>query len=421
MPEPLELLLVGTSHRHAPVEVRERLALRPHGGPLVDRLASLATVVEAVGLSTCNRCELYLVGGDGEAMAAAALETLAGYAGVEDARVARITYRRSDEEAAAHVFAVAAGLDSLVPGEAQILSQIRSAYGQARAAETTGPVLNRLFHQAIETGKRVRSETAIGEGGASVASVAVDLVRRRLGELAGRSLLVLGAGKVAELVAANLLARGATAVTVVNRDAARARQLAGRLGSRARAVGLDALASELAEADVVVTSTSSPEPLVTPALVEGGRARVVVDLGVPRDVEPAVGELPGVALFDIDDLEDTVRANLRLRAGEAERAQAIVAEEAAAFGRWLAALEVVPAITSLRALAEQIRARELERMAPKLSSLSAEDRERLDLLTQAMVNKLLHRPTVRLKELAAERASGPYAQAIGELFGLPGL
>jgi glutamyl-tRNA reductase len=232
--------------------------------------------------------------------------------------------------------------------------------------------------------------------------------------------VVVGAGKVAELSAANLVARGAERVTVVNRDLERAQELARRLGPAAGAAGLAQLGEALAGADVVISSTASAHPLIGPALLPPGRRRVVVDLAVPRDVEPAVGELAGVTLLDIDDLEDAVRANLRVREDEAQRARAIVAEEAADFGRWLAALDVLPAITSLRALAEQIRASELERAASRFASLSAEQREQLDVVTRAMLQKLLHRPTVRLKELAAERASAPYAEAIGELFGLPG-
>jgi glutamyl-tRNA reductase len=412
------LVLVGTNHRHAPLAVRERLAVEAHGRELMEGVLTDPAVAEAIALSTCNRCELYLVGDEADALAGVALERLAGYARQPRERLEAMIYVHRGVPAAAHLFAVAGGLDSLVPGEAQILSQIRDAHARARDARTAGPVSNRLFHAAVEAGKRVRSETAIGERGASVASVAAELVRRRLGDLDGLSVVLVGAGKVAELVAGHLLARGAVRLAIANRDPARAEALAARFGGRAAALPFAGLAAAIDGADVVVGSTASPEPVIRAADVRPGRRRVLVDLAVPRDIEPATAAVPGVTLVNVDDLEATVQANIRIRRGEAERAEAIVNEEAAEFGRWLAALGVVPAITSLRALAEQIRTAELERVAPKWESLTPHDRARLDRVTQVMVNKLLHRPTVRLKELAAEDDSDDYARAVTELFGL---
>jgi glutamyl-tRNA reductase len=394
--------------------VRERLAAHDHGRELLHHLTGSADVAEAVGLSTCNRCELYMVGADAAAMRAAAVEGLGELSGHEAERLEPMLYVHHGEPAARHLFGVAGGLDSMVPGEAQILAQIREAYESAYEWDTTGPVTNRLFHQALEAGKRVRHETAIGEGGASPASVAAELVAQRLGpELASAHVLLVGAGRVAELVAANLSARGVTSIAVANRDPSRAAALASRFGGRA--VDLAGLRDAIAAADVVVASTASPEPLIGPADVPAGR-RVLIDLAVPRDIDPAVAEVEGASLHTIDDLESVVARTISLRQGEADRGREIVAGHASAFRDWMAALEVVPAITSLRAHAERIRLSELERA--RLGDLSPLERERLDSLTRGIVNKLLHRPTVRLKQLAAEDESGPYAEAVTELFGL---
>jgi glutamyl-tRNA reductase len=415
MPDPVHLLLVGTSHRHAPIAVREQLAAQAHGRRLIEAVISEQAVIEAVGISTCNRCELYMVGADPQAMRAAAVRRLADYAHRSEAEVEPLLYVHEGGDAAEHLFAVAGGLDSLVPGEAQILSQIRESYQHALEMGSTGTVSNRLFHEALEAGKRVRHETAIGQSNASVASVAAELVRGRLGGLAGATVLIVGAGKVAELVAQNLASRGGVKIVVANRSPERAQALAERFDGET--APFDDLAAAIATADVVVSSTLSDRPLIGPADVAPGR-RVMVDLAVPRDIDPAVGEIEGVTLVNVDDLEQTVLRNIGLRQGETEQAQAIVVEQADEFRNWLAALEVVPAITQLRALAEQIRLSELERMDGRWDGLSDADRERLDQLTRSMLNKLLHRPTVRLKELAAGNGDASHVAAMNELFGL---
>jgi glutamyl-tRNA reductase len=416
MPEPVHLLLVGTSHRHAPIAVREQLAAQAHGRRLIESVVAEDAVIEAVGLSTCNRCELYMVGADPGAMREAAVRRLAEYAHRSEEEVAPLLYVREGAEAAEHLFEVAGGLDSLVPGEAQILAQIREAYTAALEMGSTGTVSNRLFHEALEAGKRVRHETAIGRSNASVASVAAELVRETLGEsLEGSTVLIVGAGKVAELVAQNLSSRGEVRIVVANRSRERAAALAERFDGEV--VALDELAVAVARADVVVSSTLSDEYLIRATDVPPGR-RVLVDLALPRDIDPAVADVPGVTLVNLDDLEETVLRNIGLRRVEAEQAYAIVAEQAAEFRRWLAALEVVPAIRQLRAFAEQIRRDELARMDGRWEHLTDADRERLDQLTQSMLNKLLHRPTVRLKELAAENADAPHVETMTELFGL---
>jgi glutamyl-tRNA reductase len=412
----VNLVLVGTNHRSAPLPVRERLAAHDHGHDLVDHMLAAEPVAEAVGLATCNRCELYMVGGDLEAMREAAVERLVDLSGHDRARLEPMLYVRSGAEAAEHLFSVAAGLDSLVPGEAQILAQIRDAYASAFEWGATGPVSNRLFHVALEAGKRVRHETAIGSGGASVASVAADVAADRLGGLPGARVLVVGAGRVAELVASNLAARGAGPLRVANRDSGRAAALAARFGGSA--IAWDELAAAADDADVVVSSTAAPGHVIHAGDLRPGRPRLLIDLAVPRDIDPAAADVDGTSVIDLDALEVAVRRTIALRRGESGRARAIVAEQAAEFRDWMAALRVVPAITSLRDHAERIRMAELRRMEPRWDALTPADRERVDAVTRSMLNKLLHQPTVRLKQLAAADQSAPYAEAVTELFGL---
>jgi len=394
----LRLSLVGVSHHVAPVELRERVALSP------ERAASFARALgDAVCLSTCNRTELYLSGED-SARALAFLEELAG----EPLR--SVAYRMHDEQAAVHLFRVSAGLDSLVPGESEILGQVRAAYHAA----APGPLLDRVFRQALQLGKRVRTETAIGEAPASVPAAAAALTAQVFGDLRERSVLLVGAGRMGQLAAASLSARGATIAYVASRGNEAAVELAGRFG--ARTLELSELARALGEVDVVLSSTGSPGLVIGAGDVPARRRRPLffIDIAVPRDVDPAVHELAGCFLYDIDDLEAVVAETLAGRRVEAERAEQLVVEEAERFREWQASLDVVPAITSLRARAEEIRAGELA----KLPSLPEETRATIEAVTSQMLNKLLHLPTVRMKEAAAADNGSQYAEAIRHLFGL---
>ncbi|MGZ4388044.1 MAG: glutamyl-tRNA reductase [Gaiellaceae bacterium] len=384
------LVLVGLSHRVAPVEIRERVALD------LDAAAALAAELgEAVCLSTCNRTELYVAAEDApeaEAAAAAALSRLAG-------EHLDSLYRLHDEAAALHLFRVAAGLDSLVPGEGEILGQVRSAY----EAGSTGPLLDRVFRQALHAGKRVRHETAIGESPSSVASAAAALAQQVFGDLAGRKVLLIGAGRTAEQAADNLRSRGAE-IVVANRTAAKAD------------LSLDELPGAVAEADVVVAATSAPDFVLRRADV-GRRERplLLVDLAVPRDIDPAIGALDGCYLYDIDDLEAVVAETLTGRRAEAARAEGLVSEEADRFREWQASLDVVPAIASLRARVEEIRERELDRVRGRLSE---KERSAVESVTARIVDKLLHLPTVRMKQAAAAADGAAYAEAVKHLFDL---
>ena len=406
------LTLVGLSHRGTSVAVRERAFVPlPQAGELA---ASLATEGEAVCLSTCNRTELYLVGEGAEERALAVLESISGLAGEQ---LRAVVYRLADEAAALHLLRVAAGLDSLVPGEGEILGQVRAAF----EAGTTGPVLDRLFRQALHAGKKVRAETAIAESPASVSSAAAALAQQVFGRLNGCRVLLIGAGHVAELAARSLAARGASIAYVANRSPQRAAELAS--GFTGEGIGLERAAAVLGEIDVVVSSTGSPGWVLVRDEVEAalhgrkGRPLFLIDLAVPRDLDPAIHELDACYLYDIDDLESVVASSLAGRRREAARAEAIVAEEAEGFREWQASREVVPAIASLRAWAEEVRAGELARVRGRLG-LSESQEEAVDSITAQIVNKLLHPPTVRLKEAAAGADGGGYAQAVRHLFDL---
>jgi glutamyl-tRNA reductase len=399
----MRLVLVGTSHRLAPVEVRERVAFgREEAAALARRLA--AEDAEAVCLSTCNRTELYLVHpepSEAEARATAALAATTEL------------YRLADEAAALHLFRVAAGLDSLVPGEGEILGQVRTAYEEG----APGPVLDRLFRQALHAGKKVRAETAIAESPSSVSSAAAALAQQVFGELQDCRVLLVGAGEVGELAARNLASRGASIEWVASRTIERARGVAGHYG--AEALTLDGLGVRLAEADIVVSSTRAPGFVLTRELVpeRKGRPLFVIDLAVPRDVEPHVAEVDGCYLYDIDDLEAVVSESLSGRRREAARAETIVAQEADRFSEWQASLDVVPAIASLRDWAERIRSGELAKAEGRLGGLSESERQTVESLTTQIVNKLLHVPIVRLKQAAATEGAG-YVDVARHLFGL---
>jgi len=399
-----ELSLVGISHHGATLEVRERVTLDP------DEAADLARELagdegEAVCLSTCNRTELYVAGPGLEERAAEALGEVKG-----------AVYRRGDDEAARHLFRVAAGLDSRVRGETEILGQVRAAY----ALGAPGPLLDRLFREALRVGRKVRAQAPVGDPAASAASAAAVLAERVLGDLSERQVLLIGAGEIAEATAARLVARGAEIAFVANRGEERRARVANRL--EAEPLPLDGVRGALAEADVVVASTNSRSFLVSRDDVEAAlatrerRPLLLIDLAVPRDLDPEIGTLPYAFLYDVDDLDEAVGTGSA--EGAAARAEAIVAEEAERFRAWQASRGVVPAIASLRARAEEIRLRELGRAGRRLADLSPEERRAVEAVTVQIVNKLLHDPTVRLKEAAAGADGAAYADAVRHLFGL---
>jgi glutamyl-tRNA reductase len=408
----VNLTLVGLSHQSTPIAVRERAFVPLTAAAALAR--ELAADGEAVCLSTCNRTELYLVGPHAEARSLAALTRVSG---LPEEELRGVVYRLRDEAAALHLFRVAAGLDSMVPGEGEILGQVREAY----EAGAPGAILDRLFRQALHAGKKVRAETAIGESPASVSSAAAALAQQVFGDLDGCRVLLVGAGHVAELAARSLAARGASIAFVANRSADRARELARRFGGEA--IPLAEAADRLAGVDVLLSATGGPERTLTRGRVEAAlrdrkrRPLFLIDLAVPRNLDPEIHEVDGCFLYDIDDLESVVAAGLAGRRREAARAEAIVAAQAERFREWHASREVVPEIASLRAWAEEVRAAELERARSRLG-LSEDQHAAVDSVTAQIVAKLLHLPTVRLKEAAAGAHGGSYAEAVRHLFGL---
>ena len=405
----MKLTLAGVSHHKAPIELRERVALDL--AACRDLAARLGR--EAVVLSTCNRTELYLV--REEHVEELAVGTLTDLAGDRGADLGAALYRLRDEAAALHLFRVAAGLDSLVPGEGEILGQVRAAF----EAGSAGPFLDKLFRQALHAGRRVRLETAINESPASVPSAAAALAQQVFDDLSGRRVLVLGAGKTSEATARNLVSRGAEIAVVANRTLAHGEDLARSLG--AQALPLDAVDRELERADVVVSATSAADHVLEREAVAAalrarkGRPLLLLDLAVPRDLDPAINELDGCFLYDVDDLEAVVKETLSGRRSEAAQAERLVAEEADRFREWQAALDVVPTIASLRALAEEIRDSELARAGGRLSE---SERKHVESVTSQILAKLLHLPTIRMKEAAAAADGVVYADVVRHLFGL---
>jgi glutamyl-tRNA reductase len=377
------LLAIGVSHRHAPLELRERLYLAD------GQAVKLARELGAVVLSTCNRTEIYLAGGD----ATVAREALERRSRVKLEGVVAVW---EDGEAVEHLFRVAAGLDSLVPGEAQILGQVRLAYEAALGAGATEPVLNRLFEDALHAGKRVRTEAKLAEMPESVAASAVDLAEKALGGLDGKRALLFGAGKMSELAARDLRVCN-VAVVVSSRTLESAQELAGRVGGRA--APFDAVAVELMDADLVISATRCPYPILHAEAVQPRqRPLVLVDIAVPRDLDPEIAHVEGCTLYDIDALG----GGLVGREEDVREAERIVAEEAARFAEWRRSRGAAPAIAALRRRAEEIRAEELARAEPRLAELSERERKTVETLTAQIVNKLLHAPTVHAKESGSE-------------------
>jgi glutamyl-tRNA reductase len=390
------------SHRSAPVEVRERVAFPPCAGrSFLRRLKDEGVVSEAVLLSTCNRTEVYAVVED-EGARGRMLDLLAEDRGVERASLEQDTYWLTDAEAVRHLYRVASSLDSMVVGEGQILGQVREAYRAATEEHCAGQILNRLFHTSLRVGKKVRSETGIGDSSLSVPRVAVKLAEEVFGDLTGRRALVLGAGDMSELVVKHLKDRGVADLLIANRTPQRASLLAERVGGRA--VAFDALAAELTEVDVVVSSTGSGEWVVQSETVAGALSLrseplFFIDIAVPRDIDPVVQTLERVYLYDIDDLQAVVERNAEGRQDAAEDGEAMISPAVLEFTGWLSTLHVVPLIQELRDGAEQIRRHELARALSRME-LSPEEAASVERMSYSLVNKLLHGPIQEIKARA---------------------
>ena len=418
-----DLLALGISHKTAPLELRERLALTEgRAAGVLNDLRSHAQVGEAAAISTCNRTELYLVVTEAVEAENVALGALSRQAGIRPTELIESLYSYRGIEAARHLYRVAAGLDSMILGEAEIQGQVKRAYELALVEGATGAILNRLFRGALAAGKRVRGETRIGEGGISVPSAAVQLATRTLGDLNGRHVLLIGAGETAELTARALTARGVETVFVANRRYDRAIGLAERFGGSA--VRLEDLPAQLEIADIVVSSTNSPHHLVEReelelvAAARDYRPLLLIDLAVPRDIDPSCREVTGVVVRDVDDVQTIADRNATGREVESRGAEVIVAAELARFERWLGSLEVLPTVASLRVRADEIVSRVLAENIGRFDDLSHEDQVRIEAMARSIASRLLHEPTLRLKRAAEESDAYQQVAALRELFGL---
>jgi glutamyl-tRNA reductase len=427
----MSILLVGLNHRTAPVELREQFSFTGCG--LQMALEDLhiqnrpgqsnppAALHEAVILSTCNRLEIYAVVAGGAARGQAIVEDfLAHLQGIESNRLRPHLYAMEEASAVEHLMQVAAGLDSLILGEPQILGQVTQAFSDAQAAAKTGPILSHLFASAVHAGKRARTETAISRHTTSVSHAAALLAQEEIGDLRQAHTLIVGAGEMAELAAQAMHMHGAQDITCINRTYSKAEELANQVGGRA--LNWYHLSEALTWADVVLSATGAPHTVIYAADVDqilphrGGRPLIFIDIAVPRDVEENVEELPTVQRFDIDDLEITLDANLAQRQAAIPQVQAIVSAEAADFMEWLQYRQVARVIADLRQKAEALAEAEIEQALQRLPGLSEHEQKVVTLLAHRIVNKLLHEPTVRLKSRAASGNGYSYAHAVRELF-----
>ncbi|MBI3327471.1 MAG: glutamyl-tRNA reductase [Nitrospinae bacterium] len=419
----MHIVVVGLSHITAPVELRERLHFpEGHLEEPLEKLTQHTEVSEVVILSTCNRVELY---GRVQHLAhgvARLRQFLADYHGLSLDVFEPYMYTYHREDALRHLFRVASSLDSLIVGEPQIMAQMKEAFAAARRANATGPLFNQLFEKAFATAKRVRTETRIGEHAVSVSYAAVELAKKIFQDLAAKMVLIVGAGEMAELAAFHLMSHGVKHLLVANRTVERAVELASKL--QGQAISLSELPAYLNKADIVVSSTGSPEHVIGKADVQSAmklrknRPMFFIDIAVPRDIDPTVGDLENVYLYDIDDLQHVVEENRKARLREATLGETIVAREVEQALRWLDEQEVVPAVVRLRRKAESIRNRELSKLYSRLGHLSDADRMAIEAMASSIINKLLHTPIVRVKQESQSKGGAGYLQALRELFSL---
>jgi glutamyl-tRNA reductase len=420
----MDLFVLGLSHKTAPIDLRERLAVPERELPkALEALGEVPELAERMFFTTCNRVEVYGVaeGPLGQAVDATR-EGLERYRNLDRSALAGVLYTRANADAARHVFRVASSLDSMVVGEPQILGQVKAAYTVARSQQATGIILNNLLEQAFHVAKRVRTETGIATAPVSISSVAVELARKIFGDLAGRSVLILGAGEMAELALRHLMDDGVRSVLVANRSYDRAVELATQF--HGKAVTFDSFRREMVDADIVISSTSAPHAILRKddmqAIIHERRHRPIflIDIANPRDIDPACNDVDNVYLYNIDDLQSVVSANLQERRREAEQAETIVEREVGVFQAWLRGLDVVPTIVSLRNRVEEIRAAELNKAMSRMGELTPEQRETIASMTAAMVNKILHQPMSELRRRAIQRDSHVYSAVLRRLFGL---
>ena len=419
----MELLLLGVSHHTAPVDLRERVDFSRRGvATALGEIFDCPAPAEALVLTTCNRAEIYVACEDATTTSAALAQFMSRFHGIPDDELVPHLYTRTGPDVARHLFRVAAGLDSLVVGEPQIFGQVKDAYALATSERRTGALLNKLFTWSFGVGKRVRADTGIGEGAVSVSYGATSLARKIFGSLKDRAVLVVGAGEMAELTATHLRSQEVREITVTSRTLRRAEALARQVDGIA--VDWSTLRNELLKADIVVTATGAPTPIIGSETVDAvmrerrNRPLFIIDIGLPRDVEPDAGELEQVFLYNIDDLRSLVDENLARRREQTAHAEAMVSEEVEEFVVWLRSRRAIPTLVALRRRFEDIRQAELKRLDSKLSGLPPEARARVEEVTRLLVQKLLLTPTERLKSAGDENTAAQYADVVTQLFSL---
>lgn len=420
----MHIVIVGLSHKTAPVEIREKLAFAPTAmeRPLRQML-ELATITEGLIVSTCNRVELCAITKEPDAAIAELRRFLAEYHEISPEEINENLFDYQGEEAIRHLFRVSSSLDSMVLGEPQILGQIKTAYGYAAEFKTAGLILNRFLHKAFSVAKRVRTETAIASNAVSVSFAAVELARKIFDRLDNKGVMIIGAGEMCELAARHFVSNGISKVLVTNRTFERAEKLAAEFNGKA--VPFDSFVDHLAEVDIVMTSTGAPNFILGKRQMEEvlkrrkNRPMFLIDIAVPRDIDPKVNDISNTYLYDVDDLQGVVQANLKERQKEAGKAEAIVEQEIGQFHQWLGNLEVKPTVIALRRKFEEIRQQELEKTLGNLKDLTGKQRKSIEAMAGAIINKILHKPTAVLKNSQNDTSGEDYVDAVRTLFDLP--
>lgn len=416
------VLLTGLNHQTAPIEIREKFAFAPGEMEQVYNGLKSDEVEGLVILNTCNRTELYATARDIEAGQEHLKSFLISYSGLSAEEVDRYIYQPNCYAAINHLFRVSSGLDSMILGETQVLGQVKDAYQKAQELKASDGVLNSLFQKAIYVGKKVRTDTAIDQHPVSVSYAAVELAKKILGSLEDKTVLVVGAGEIGELTTRYLLQNGVHSVIVSNRSYEKAVEMAGSL--KGRAVRFDSLGEELANADIVISCTAASHYVIREdncreiLLARQGRRIIFIDIAVPRDVDPALQNINGVYIYDIDDLQGVINSNFGARQRAATMANDIIAEQLVEFNEWLASLYVVPVISALKKHGESIKQNELKKAFNKLGKVSERERDIITALANSVVNQLLHYPVVNLKEMAVSNQGHLYAEVVKKLFGL---
>lgn len=417
------LVIVGVNHKTTPVEIRERLAFSTKNiEDSLERLLGYPEIVENIIISTCNRVEIYARVNNIEKGIERLKKFICDYHQVPVEELENYFYCFRNQQTIEHLFRVSSSLDSMVIGEPQILGQVKEAYIQAKHHRSTGQILNQLFEKAFNVAKKIREETGIAESAVSISYAAVELAKKIFEDLENHTIMLIGTGEMAELAARHLISYGVKTVYVASRTYERAASLAKELNGSA--MDFDDFKKEMHKADIIISSTGAPKFILHKEAVQEAihqrknKPMFFIDIAVPRDIAPDVNELENVYLYDIDDLQTVVEANIKEREKEAEIAMDIIQSEVSKFINWISALDAVPTIVSLRREAEKIRAREMAKTIGKMNHLSREDQDALHSMTHSIVNKILHKPTVNLKKKVLSSEGHTYLKAIRHLFHL---